>query len=709
MADKKGPAPAPTDPSGIRNVVVVGPSGSGKTTLVEHLLVAAGAITRAGKVDDGTTVCDHDPAAAHQHRSVGLSVATVQVDGVVINLIDTPGYADFLGEVRAGLRAADGALFVVSAVDGIDAATQQLWNECEATNLPRAIVVTKMDKERADFEETVAICHRVFTGGGGVLPLTLPIHGDGQGVVGFIDLLTTRIHEWSTGVPAENDSDPEHQQLIENARSELIEGIITESEDETLMDRFVGGEAIEVQTLIADLELAVARGHFHPVVSHAVSPVAIGTEYLLSLLVRGFPSPLEHEAPIVTSIGGDPLEPLIADPNGPLCAEVIKTTTDPYVGKLSFVRVFSGTLRPDMEVHVSGHFASSTGHLDHDLDERVGQLSSALGNSHQPVAQAIAGSIVAVSKLSRAETGDTLSSTHAPLIMEPWPMPEPMLPVALAAHSAADEDKLGVALARLLAEDPTLRLEQSAATGQAVVWCLGEAHADLVVDRLKSRYGVAVDAKEIRLSLRETFTTAASGTGRVVKQSGGHGQYAVCEITVEPLPPGSGFEFVDKVVGGAVPRAFIPSVERGVHQQLAKGIVAGYPLVDIRVTLTDGKSHPVDSSDMAFQNAGALALKDAAAKVAMALLEPILTITVVVPDDHVGGILSDLATRRGQVTGTESSTGGRTRITALVPEMEVTRYAIDIRSLSHGTGQYQRVASGYAPMPPSLAKKLLDA
>lgn len=709
MADRKGSAPIPRTPADIRNVVLVGPTGSGKTTLMEHLLAAAGAIPRPGSVDEGTTVGDADPAAVRQHRSVGLSAATIEWRGLVITLIDTPGYADFLGDLRAGLRAADAALFVIGSVDGVDAATQQLWDECEVVGMPRAIVVTKIDRERGDFDETVAVCQRVFTGGGGVMPLTLPLHDDDHSVAGFIDLISTQIHDYSSGTRVDRPSDPEHQALIDDARAELIEGVITESEDESLMDRFLDGADIDEAVLVTDLERAVARGHFHPVLAHATAPHAVGADLILDLIARGFPSPLEHALPVATTIDGVAGQPLSADPDGPLCAEVVKTATDPYVGKLSIVRVFSGTLRSDDTVHVSGHFSQGTGHEDHDVDERIGGLSSPLGTQQRPLDRAIAGSIVAVSRLSRAETGDTLSAPASPLLMEPWPMPEPLLPIALAAHSAADEDRLAAALGRLLAEDPTLRLERHESTGQVVIWTLGEAQADLVIDRLKTRFGVSVDSQELRLALRETFAAAAHGTGRLVKQSGGHGQYAVCEIEVEPLPAGSGFEFVDKVVGGAVPRTYIPSVEKGVRQQMQHGVAAGYPLVDIRVTLVDGKAHSVDSSDMAFQTAGAMALKDAATRASIAMLEPILTMTIVVPDEHVGAVLSDLSTRRGHVTGTQSIAGGRSVVTADVPEIEVSRYAIDIRSITHGTGQFTREPAGFAPMPQAVVRRMREA
>ena len=694
-------------PENIRNVVLVGPTGSGKTSLVESLIYAAGASSRIGKVEDGTTITDVDPVAIKQHRSVGLTVATIPWQGLVINLIDTPGYADFIADLRAGLRAADAALFVIGAVDGVDAATQQLWDECESVGMPRAIVVTKLDKDRADFEETVAVCRRVFTGGGGVLPVHLPIHANDGSPIGFIDLLTTTIHEWTTGSRAERECEREHGDLIEQVRGDLIEAIITESEDENLMDRFVAGDPIEVQTLKRDFEQAVARGHFHPVVGHSLSPATLGTELILDLIARGFPSPAERPLPIVTSVGGEPKPPLSADPAGSLCAEVIKTTTDPDSGKLSIVRVFSGALTADQAVHVSGHFESSSGHQIQDVDARIGPLGALLGAAQRPVAHATAGSIVSVSNLTGAETGDTLSSPAQPLIMEPWLMPEPFFPIAIRGLTAADEDKLGPALARVLAEDPTLRIDQNLDAGQRLVWCLGPGHADLVAEQLRTRYRVNVDTEEMRIQLRETFATAAQGIGRHVKQSGGHGQFAVCEIVVEPLPAGGGFDFVYKALTGGVSPEVIGSVEKGIRAQLLKGVAIGYPVVDIRVTLVAAKSHNVEQLDMAFQDAGALALKDAATKSPINLLEPLIEIAVITPDEHMGAVISDFSTRRGIVTGTESMAGGRSVVRAIVPEAEITRYAIDIRSLTHGTGSYTRKPAGFGPMPSAAAKKIL--
>jgi elongation factor G len=706
-AGAAGGAPAADQPGSVRNVVLVGHSGAGKTTLIEALLAATGAVSRPGRVEDGTTVTDFDEAEHRQQRSVSLALAPLSHDGVKVNLLDTPGYADFVGDLRAGLRAADAALFVVSAVDGVDGATRMLWEECAAVGMPRAVVVTKLDKERADFDEAVAICKRVF--GDGVLPLYLPMAADDGSPAGLIGLLSQKIYDYSSGERVERDPDAEHLPLIENARGDLIEGIIAESEDETLMDRYLGGEDIDMKVLVDDLETAVARGSFYPVLA-AAAPTGLGTAELLDLMTSGFPSPLEHPVPPVTSPSGDPRGPLSCDRDGPLVAEVVKTTTDPYVGRISLVRVFSGTLTPDTTVHVSGHFSeffgADRGHEDHDLDEKIGALSSPLGKTQRTVPHAIAGDICAVAKLTRAETGDTLSAKDEPLLMEPWVMPDPLLPVAVVAKSKADDDKLSQGLARLVAEDPTLRLENNPETHQLVLWCMGEAHLDVLLDRLENRYGVAVEPTPLRVQLRETFAGKAAGHGRHVKQSGGHGQYAVCDIEVEPLESGGGFEFVDKVVGGAVPRQFIPSVEKGVRAQMERGVAAGYPVVDIKVTLLDGKAHSVDSSDMAFQTAGALALKEAAKATTMHLLEPVDEMAVMVSDEYVGAVMSDLSTRRGRVTGTEPVGNGRSMVKAEVPQLEVTRYAVDLKSLSHGTGTFSRTYLRHEPMPAHVASKL---
>ncbi len=698
-----GRAPAAGQPENVRNVVLVGHSGAGKTTLAETLLAATGTIQRVGRVEDGSTVSDFDEVEIRQQRSVNLTVAPFVHNEVKVNLLDTPGYADFIGDLRAGLRAADAALFTISAADGIDGLTSMLWDECASAGTPRAVVITKLDHHRGDFNEALDACRAAF--GDSVAPLYLPV-GDGQGTVnGLIGLLSERYYEYSDGKRTERDPDPGDTDRMEEYRGALIESIIQESEDESLMDRYLSGEEIDQKILIEDLEKAVARGSFYPVIP-AAAQQTIGLAELLELLTQAFPSPQEHPLPNVTTIDGKPASRISSDPDGPLLAEVVKTTSDPYVGRISLVRVFSGTLRPDATVHVSGHGRAASGHADHDEDERIGALTSPLGKQQRSIASCAAGDICAVAKLTSAETGDTLSDKDRPLLMESWAMPEPLLPIAITAKSKADEDKLSQALSRLVAEDSTLRLENNAETHQLVLWCMGEAHADLLLDRLSSRYGVAVETVGLRVPLRETVAGTATGLGRNVKQSGGHGEYAICHIEIEPLPSGGGFEFVDKIVGGVVPRQFIPSVEKGVRTQMEQGVIAGYPMVDIKVTLYDGKAHSVDSSDMAFQKAGRAALRDATERAKPQLLEPVDEVSVLIGDDYVGAVMSDLSSRRGRVLGSEPVAAGRTLVKAEIPELELIRYAIDLRSLSHGTGSFSRSYLRYEPLPSHLTDKV---
>ncbi|BCJ57331.1 elongation factor G [Micromonospora endophytica] len=620
-------------------------------------------------------------------------------DGFKVNLLDTPGYADFVGELRAGLRAADAALFVVSAVDGMDAATAALWEECAAVDMPRAVAVSRLDHPRADFDEAVALCQRVF--GDNVLPLYLPMLGDdGISTVGLLGLITRRVFDYTGGLPPlVREPDPEHLPAIAESRDELIEGIIAESEDETLMDRYLGGEEIGTDLLIEDLEKAVARGHFYPVVP-VCAETGVGLDALLEVLTAGFPSPPEHALPAVTGVDGSPRPPLTCDPAGPLVAEVVKTTIDRHVGRVCVVRVFSGTLRPEQTVHVCGHGLADRGHPDHDADERIAHLYSPLGATLREVGVAVAGDICAITKSGSAETGDTISAKDDPLLIAPWEMPEPLLPVAIVAKSRSDEDALARNLARLVAGDPTMRLERNPDTHQLVLWCMGEAHADVVLDRLRAG-GVELDTEPVKVALRETLAAPARGHGRHVKQSGGHGQYAVCDIEVEPLPRGAGFEFVDRVVGGSVPHNYIPSVEKGVRAQMERGLVAGHPVVDLRVTLVDGKAHSVDSSDAAFQTAGALALRDAAEQGQPTLLEPIDEVTVRVPDGNVGTVMGDLSGRRGRVLGTEPDpdTEGRTLIRAEVPALELLRYAVELRAMTAGAGTFRRHFLRHDPLP----------
>lgn len=695
------PSSAPADrPENIRNVVLIGRSGAGKTMLLESLLYAAGVVNRMGSIVDGTTVSDSEATAIHQQRSIGLSAAPLVFDDIKVNLLDTPGYADFMGELRAGLRAADAALFVVSAVDGVDAGTTALWGECERVGMPRAVVISRLDHPRANYDAVLAECRSAF--GDSVLPLHLPVR-NADAVSGVLGLLSGSVSEYTPGEPRPAVRAATAAELAgaEGVRGELIEGIISESEDETLMDRYLGGEDVPIDTLVEDLETAIVRGTFFPVLASS-SVTGVGTAELLEVLTRAFPPPTERSLPTVTDLGGTPLEPLACDPDGPLLGEVVRTTVDPFLGRVCLVRVFSGTLREDSAVHVGGHGLAERGHPDHDSDERITHLYSPLGSSLRPVQFAVAGDICALAKVASAETGDTVSAREAPLLVETWDMPEPLMPVAIEAASHGDEDALSKSLAKVAAGDPTLRVERNSETHQLVLWCMGEAHSEAVLDRLREQ-GVKLQTVDVITPLRETFAAQSAGHGRYVKQSGGHGQYAICDIEVEPLERGGGFEFVDRIVGGVIPGTYVVSVEKGVRTQMSKGVRAGFPVVDIRVILVGGKTHSVDSSDAAFQAAGALALREAAAAGSIQLLEPISAVTVLVADEHVGGVMSDLSSRRGRVTGTTSVGGERTEISAEVPEQELLRYAIVLRGLTAGSGRFRREYLRHEPLPPGIA------
>jgi len=686
----------PQSPEHIRNVVLVGPAGAGKSTLFEGLISAR----TPGRHVRG------EPAPSQT-----LAAASIASGNVVVNLLDTPGNPDFVGEVRAGLRAADAVLFVVSASDEIDDATRLLWRECETTNMPRAIAVTKLEQSRADFEESIARCRRVF---GDVQALGAPLIEDGH-VVGAINFLRRSVTDYRSGEPVSREPDETDAEIIDEYWDPLIESIIEESEDETLLDRHLSGEQIDLDIVLPDLRAAVATARFFPIIP-AHAPTGMGIEGLFELFEQGFPSPASSPLPNVFKSSGDPFGPVSVDPEGPLVAEVVRTTSDPFTGRQSLVRVFSGTLSPDTPLHVCGHLQKFAphhvdAHPDHDTDdERVGPLSAPLGDETRPKPYAIAGDLVLVSKLAAAETSDTLSNKARPALVEPWLLPEPLLPVAIHAISRADEEKLGSALQRLVAEDVTMRLEHNADTHQVVLWAMGPAHVDKLMNALRDSWHIQVQAEPVRTSLRETFIRHITAQGRLVKQSGGHGQYAVCMMEIEPLERGAGFEFTERVVGGAVPRQFIPSVEKGIRSQLPKGVLAGYPLVDLRVTLVDGKAHSVDSSDMAFQTAGAMALREAANESTVALLEPIDKVEIMVADDSVGAVLADLRGRRGQVHGTETSdVPGYAIIHAEVPAHELSRYPIDLRSVSHGTGTFKRSFVRYDYMPAALAREVISA
>ncbi len=658
--------------SQIRNVAFVGHGGAGKTTLTEALLFVAGAINRMGRVEDGSTVTDFDPEEHKRTISVSLALAPVEWEGHKLNVIDTPGYADFLGDVAAALRVADLAVFVVSAVEGVEVQTDVIWRMAAARDLPRAIFVNKLDRERASFSRTLDELKDRF--GAGVAPLELPL-GEEAAFSGVVDLLTDQaISYQATSGTGTAGPVPEDLAGEEHAvHDALVEGIVVADDD--LMERYLGDEELKVDELEAALAKGIAEATVFPVLCGSATKL-IGVDRLAHFIAEEGPAP---------SLG-----------EGPPAAFVFKTVVDPYVGRVNLFRVLQGSVEHDATL-VNDRTVG---------DERLHQLVSLRGKEQEPLQSVPAGDIAAVAKLNDTATGDVLGARGADLDVERLPPPEPVLPVAIRAKSKGDEDKLANALRRLQEEDPTIRVERNAETHQTLLWGMGETHLAIALEKLQRKFGVSVETDEVKVAYRETITGNAQAEGKYKKQTGGHGQFGVAFLRVEPRDRGAGFEFNDAIVGGAIPRQFIPAVEKGVVETMSSGGVYGYPVVDVGVTCYDGKYHSVDSSEMSFKMAGSLGFKEAMAKANPILLEPISELVVTAPEDAQGDIMGDLNSKRGRIQGSASVGNGEVEITALVPTSEVLRYAIDLRSLTAGRGRFTIRHSHYDPVPSHLIGKL---
>jgi elongation factor G len=670
----------------IRNLVLLSHNGAGKTSLSEAILFSCGVINRLGKVDDGTTTSDFDPAEIKHHISINLSVLPSQWKGVKINLLDTPGYSDFVAEVKAGIRVCEGAIIVVCAASGVEVGTEQGWTYCEGVNLPRLLFVNKMDRENADFYRTVNALQAKF--GSRCVPLQLPI-GAQSDFKGVVDLLTMKSY---SGPEAKEEEIPSSLlKQAESFREKLIEAAA--EVNDSLLEKYLGGEELGLEELRSGLRQGMLSGKVVPIlVGSALKN--IGTSLLLDAINSYLPSPVEREFAIIGYSGKQ--ETMKLDHDGPLAAMVFKTTADPYVGKLTYFRVYNGVISSNSQV-----WNSTRGET-----ERIGQLFTVRGKNQEPVSKIEAGDIGGVAKLSITSTGDTLCNQDKPIKLAPISFPKPIFSEAVYPKTKADLDKLGTALSRLAEEEPTLQVRRESETNETILSGLGETQLEVAAEKMQRKFGVGVNLETPKVPYRETITISTQAEYKHRKQTGGHGQYGHVFLELEPLPRGSGHEFVDRVVGGRIPKNYIPAVEKGVNSAIQEGILARYPVTDIRVMVFDGSFHPVDSSEICFKIAGDGALKKGLAQAQPILLEPIMNITVTVPEDYTGDIIGDLNTKRAQLQGMNPENGVNV-IQAQVPLAEILRYAIDLKSITQGRGSFTMEFSHYQPVPQQVTQKII--
>ncbi|MFT3855713.1 MAG: elongation factor G [Ilumatobacteraceae bacterium] len=676
----------------IRNVALLGHSGSGKTTLAEALLARSGTTTRAGRVDDGSSTLDSEPEEVARKISISLALAPFEWrasngSSYKVNVIDCPGYPDFVGEVRAALDVADLAVLVVSAVDGVEVQTELLWREVAARGLPRMVFVNKEDKDRADFHGVLEQLRAAF--GSGFAPLELPL-GEAASLHGVADVLSEEAYDYEPGgthhsTPMPADVADEEHALHDSVIEEIVSG------DDEQLERYLGGEVPSV----ADLEKALA----HEVLDGQEFPVLIGSaltgvgvDRLADFVCEIGPSPAAR--PTTVTAGTEQVD-VDADAGGKPLVHVFKTIADPFVGQLSVFKVLSGTVRADDRLTNSRSGA----------EERLHGLFTLRGKDQQPVGELVAGDIGAVAKLSATQTGDTLAPKGSPVRVAASEVVMANHGVAIVPHTQADDDKLNAALQRLQAEDPVLQVGRVEETKQTVLRGVGDTHIAVTLERLARKFGVHVDTDDVHVPYRETVAGSAAAEGKVKKQSGGHGQFAVANLRVAPLPRGGGFEFADKIVGGAIPRNYIPAVQKGIEETMATGGVHGFPVVDVQVECYDGKYHSVDSSEMAFKTAASQGFKQAMAAAGVAVLEPISLLRVTVPLSNQGDVMADITSRRGRVQGTDTAEHGEQEIIALVPTSELTRYAVDLRSMTGGRGSFTVQHDHYDVLPPHLVDK----
>jgi elongation factor G len=676
----------PTSPDRIRNVALISHGGAGKTSLAEAMLFDAGAVQRLGSVDAGTSTLDYDPDEQKRQQSINLAIGTLETDGARITLVDTPGYADFQADVVEALAAVDAAIVVVDASAGVEVGTQEVWKLAEERSLPRFVFINKMDRENANYDAVLDALKAAF--GPKIAPVYLPI-GSAESFRGYVDVIEQHANVYEGGKPTEVPI-PDDMRGSEEARREALVEAAAEASDD-LMTRYLDGEELSDAEIEAALHKGTREGSVVPVfVGSALKN--IGVRELTAMIAKHVPSAAEvgHR----TTIDGKRIEP---DPAGPFVAQVFKTTADPFVGRLTYFRVVSGTL------HSQGHVWNASRREE----ERIGNILGMQGKEQVNLPQAGPGDVVAVAKLTSTQIGDTLVADKSQALeLPPFQFAEPSLQVSIEPESKADLDKLGQALQRMLEEEPSARVHREEGTGETILTAMGDAHVDVLVERLKRKFGASVRTGSPRVPYRETIRRPAKIDNRFKRQTGGHGQFGHVVIEFEPLPSGTGFEFGNKIVGGVVPRQYIPAVEKGLREAMIEGVLAGYPVVDMRATLVDGSYHTVDSSEMAFKVAASQALKRAFPEADPTLLEPILEVEVVVPDAYMGDVMGQITSKRGHVLGMDSG-GGLQRLRAQVPQGEMFHYATELRSITQGRGRFSWRLDHYAEVPHTISERVI--
>ncbi len=673
----------------IRNIGLFGHQGSGKTSLAEAMLFTAGGVDRMGRTDDGAATTDFDPEEVRRHISINVGLAPCEWHGKKINVIDVPGYLDFQGEVRAALRVVDAAILVTPAQNDVEVGFEIAWEAAAAGNCARAVFVNKMDRENADYFSVVERLRSRY--GNAIAPVQIPI-GQADKFSGIVDLIHMKAY---TGVGKEFKEVPipaDLQSTADAYREKLVESAA--EGDDALLEKYLDTESLTEDEVLHGLHEGIDAGRVVPVVCGSAAQ-NMGAAALMNLVVEAFPNPTEVPPATGKTPNGQE-ETRKPSPAEPLSALVFKTLADPFVGQLTYFRVFSGVFKSDSHLwnSVSGK------------DERIGQLYFVKGKNQEPSSEISAGDIGAVAKLAATKTGDTLCDQSKLIILDPISFPKPIYEIAVHAKTKVDEDKMGPALQRVASEDPAFTFRRDPATGQTVMSGMGETHLNIVVEKLK-KFGANVDIIPLKVPYRETIQTKAEGQGKHKKQSGGRGQYGDCWIRMEPLPRGGGFEYVDAIVGGSIPRQYLPAIEKGIVEAMSTGILAGNQVVDIKCTCYDGSYHDVDSSEQAFRMAGILAFNGVAAKASPVILEPIVMVSITVPEGMMGDVMSDLSGKRGRIVGTDSIGHGRTVVRATAPQAEMLRYAIDLRSISRGRGTFEIEPSHYEEVPTHIAQQII--